>query len=59
MYAIRSYYVHIIYIEDKQEEEKLPFEDVKGEIEQNLLSNKKVNEYNSWVEELKSKYLQD
>ena len=50
---------HIIYIEDKQEEEELSFEDVKGEIEQNLLSNKKVSEYNSWVEELKSKYLQD
>jgi peptidyl-prolyl cis-trans isomerase C len=50
---------HIIYVEDKQAEEKLSFDDVKEDIKERVLSQKRVDEYNSWIDSLKTKYIKD
>ena len=49
--------LHIIYVEDRHPSETIAFEEVKGEIAQKLLLQKRMDAYQFWIEELKEKYL--
>lgn len=47
---------HIIKVTGKRAAGYQPVEEVKDQIEQQLLNNKRMEKYNSWMDELKKKY---
>ncbi len=49
--------LHIIYVEDRHPGEQIAFDEVKGEISQKLILQKRMDVYQSWIEDLKEKYL--
>ncbi len=47
---------HIIYVEGKQEEKVVPLEEVKEQLKEQVLNQKRYDTYLEYVEELKTKY---
>lgn len=50
------YGYHIIYVQDKKEKTYIPYDEVKDELKENMLNQKRYEAYVDYVEKLRDKY---